>query len=125
MTAQVRVVLAALPPLLGGIVRRLLAAEPGIAVVAEASLPSSSGGGGLSLAEAVRRHRPHAVIVEMDDGALPPSLCLLFCEFPGLTWIALSRDHSRAAVHVLRREPLPDLGPRDLVSAIRAAGQLD
>ena len=33
MAAQVRVVLGMLPPLLGGIVRRLLAAEPGVTVV--------------------------------------------------------------------------------------------
>lgn len=105
-----------LPPLLGGIVRRLLGTEPGISVVGDAVDEAA-------LADAVRRQRPHAVVVELDGDVLPPALCLLLCEFPDLTWIAVSRDHARATVHVFRRDPLPDVGPRDLVSAIQAAGR--
>ena len=118
MPAQVRVVLGMLPPLLGGLVRRLLAAEPGIAVVGEA--PDRA-----ALADAVRLHRPHAVVLEMEGGGLPADVCLLLCERPELTWIAVARDHSRATVHVLRSDALPDLGPRDLISVIRAAAHPD
>lgn len=114
MPSNVRVVLGMLPPLLGGLVRRLLAAEPGISVVGEARDRAA-------LAEAVRTHRPHAVVLEMDAGGLPADFCGLLCEAPALTWIAVARDHSRATVHVLRSDALADLGPRDLVSAIRSA----
>lgn len=116
MPAPVRVVLGMLPPLLAGLVRRLLAAEPDICVVGEA--PDRA-----ALADAVRTRRPHAVVLEMEGGGLPAEICLLLCERPELTWIAVARDHSRATVHVLRSDTLPDLGPRDLVSAIRSAAR--
>jgi DNA-binding NarL/FixJ family response regulator len=109
-----RVVLGMLPPLLGGIVRRLLAAAPGIAVVGEA-------GDAPSLAAAVRRHQPRAVVVELEGDTLPPDLCPLLCAVPELAVIGISRDHSRATLFLLRRDHLVDLGPRDLVSAILAA----
>lgn len=118
MPSHVRVVLGMLPPLLGGLVPRLQAAEPGISGVGEASDPAP-------LAHAVRTHRPHAVVLEMDAGGLPADFCGLLCERPELTWIAVARDHSRATVHVLRSDALPDLGPRDLVSAIRSAAPGD
>ena len=115
MAAQVRVVLGMLPPLLGGIVRRLLAAEPGVMVVGEAHDPPS-------LVSAVRRHRPHAVVLEMEGEALPPPVCGLICDSPGLALVGIAPDHSRATLFVLRRDRIQDLGPRDLVAAVRAAG---
>jgi hypothetical protein len=111
MAEQARVVLGMLPPLLGGIVRRLLAAAPGVLVVGEA-------GDGVELARAVRLHRPTAVIVEAEDDALAPELCRLACELPGLAFIGISRDHSRATLFVMRRNRIHDLGPRDLLSAV-------
>jgi len=114
MPEQARVVLGMLPPLLGGIVRRLLAAAPGILVVGEARDAPS-------LADVVRRHQPHAVVVEMEGDALPPHLCTLLCAAPGLAFIGIARDHSRATLFLLRRNRILDLGPRDLVSAILSA----
>ncbi|HEU4881763.1 MAG TPA: hypothetical protein VFT45_05945 [Longimicrobium sp.] len=114
MADQARVVLGMLPPLLSGIVRRLLAATPGAAVVGEAA--DAAG-----LARAIRLHRPTAVVVQTEDDALPPELCRLLCEVAGLAFIGISRDHSRATMFVLRRDRIHDLGPRDLVSAVLAS----
>lgn len=118
MAAQVRVVLGMLPPLLGGIVRRLLAVEPGVTVVGEAHDPAA-------LVAAARRHRPHAVVLEMDGDTLPPPVCSLICDVPGLALVGIAPDHSRATLFVLRRDRIQDLGPRDLVAAVRAAGASD
>ena len=115
MADQARVVLGMLPPLLGGIVRRLLAATPGVTVVGEAS--DAAG-----LVRAIRLHRPTAVVVQTEDDALPPGLCGLLCEITGLAIIGISGDHSRAMLFVLRRDRIHDLGPRDLVSAVLASG---
>lgn len=114
MPEPARVVLGMLPPLLGSIVRRVLAASPAIVVVAE--VPDAP-----SLADAVRRLHPHAVVVELDGDTLPPDLCPLLCAAPELTLIGIARDHSRATLFVLRRNRILDLGPRDLVSAVLSA----
>jgi hypothetical protein len=111
MAEQARVVLGMLPPLLGGIVRRVLAGAPGIVVVGDA--PDAP-----SLAALVRAHRPHAVVMEMEGDALHPDLPALLCATPGVAFIGIARDHSRATVFLLRRDRILDLGPRDLVSAI-------
>lgn len=114
MVDQARVVLGMLPPLLGGIVRRLLAAAPNVAVVGEAA--DAAG-----LARAIRLLRPTAVVVQTEDDALPPELCRVLCEVAGLAFIGISRDHSRATLFMLRRDRIHDLGPRDLVSAVLAS----
>ena len=53
--------------------------------------------------------------------ALAPELCGLACELPGVAFIGISRDHSRATLFVMRRNRIHDLGPRDLVSAVLAS----
>jgi DNA-binding NarL/FixJ family response regulator len=116
MADQARVVLGMLPPLLGGIVRRLLAAAPGVSVVGEAR--DAAG-----LARAIHLHRPTAVVVQAEDDALPAELCRLLCEVADLAVIGISRDHSRATLFVLRRDRIHDLGPRDLVSAVLASAR--
>jgi hypothetical protein len=114
MAEPARVVLAMLPPLLGGIVRRLLSATPGVAVVGEAADAAE-------LARAIRVLGPTAVVTEAENDALPPELCRMLCELPGLAFIGIARDHSRATLFVLRRNRIHDLGPRDLVSAVLAS----
>jgi hypothetical protein len=110
-----RVLLAAVPPLLGDIVRDALAGEPGVTVV--------NGGTGDDLEGAVAATRADLVLAESEGTGLSDRYLRLMHEHPRLCLLVVSPDGRSAALWrmVPQRRALEEVSPRSLVEAVRAA----
>lgn len=118
--AHTRIVLAALPRMLGDIVRQLVARHPDLEVAAEVDERAA-------ISSAVRRTGAEVVVAGIAPGSHHALLAdiprTLLREHPGLTLIALEDDGRAAYVYELRlhETAMTEISPRALIDAIRGA----
>ncbi|HEX8391843.1 MAG TPA: hypothetical protein VF665_05725 [Longimicrobium sp.] len=112
-----RVLLVAVPPLLGDIVRDALAAEPGVTVV--------NGGSAGELEDDVAAARADVLLAEDAGTELPDRYLRLMYRQPRLRLLLVSPDGRNAALWRMepRRRALREVSPRALVDAVRAAAE--
>lgn len=121
--ALIRVVLGAMPPLLGDIVRGTLTGHDDVDVVAEVETRAEIG-------PAVRRTDPHVAVLGIpprDRSSLSALLHELLTDHPRLTIIALASDGRSGYVCQLQPSSvvIDDISPASLVQAIRATSAMD
>lgn len=116
---RTRLLIAAVPPLLGDIVRDALEGEPGVEVVGRNTEPAE-------LDASVNACRADVVLAEERGPALPdPYLDLMYLH-PRLRLLTVSPDGRRASLWRLapERRVLADVSPRGLAEALRATARL-
>lgn len=114
---QIRILLVAVPPLLGDILRRT--SEPDVHIVGERSVVSGVVG-------AVDERDANVVVLGTPDRGLPHVASVLFDHNPRLLVIAIAVDGRRATLHMLRPSSMRivDVSPVGLGAAIRAAASV-
>ena len=115
--------LAAVPPLLGDIVRETLAAHRDVALTADVAARDE-------ISPAVRRTDADVAILGVaphDWNSLDDLLRELFAEQPRLAVIALANDGRNGCVYQMqpRTVALDDISPQSLVETIRATSAMD
>jgi hypothetical protein len=111
---RTRLLIAAVPPLLGDIVRDALADEPGVEVVGTADDED--------LSRSVDACAADVVLAEENGAALPDPYLRLMYRHPRLRILTVSPDGRQASLWRLapERRALADVSPRGLADALRA-----
>jgi DNA-binding NarL/FixJ family response regulator len=109
---RIRILLVAVPPLLGDILR--CTSEPDVRVVGERHRLEA-------LVEAVDDADANVVVFGTDEPGLPEASRVLLASRPRLKIIGISSDARRATLHELRPHSqwLGEMSPRQLLAAIR------
>lgn len=110
----IRVVFAALPPMLRDLLRDALAEWTDARIVGESDRPEE-------VAEAVGRGAELLVAEERPTG-IPCTYLRLMHRDPRLRLVTVTPDGRRAALYRLEARVLGDLPPRELVEAMRRSG---
>jgi hypothetical protein len=115
---RTRLLIAAVPPLLGDIVRDALADEPGVEVVGKT--------GDDDLSRSVDACAADVVLAEENGAALPDPYLRLMYLHPRLRILTVSPDGRHASLWHLapERRALADVSPRGLAAALRATARL-
>lgn len=109
--SEIRLLFAALPTMLGEIIRHAVQSEADLRIVEEKDALDD-------LSEAVARTRPDVLVVGVDDGILPRECARVMYELPFASTLTISQDGRVSSAYRLRPE-------RILVESVSTGGIIE